>query len=142
MSIAAEHAVREWVNGLTALVGPGNPLSRGAFTIEQRSPADGAYATVTRTSEGVTRIVAEPGGPSIARMQFLVYAGTLTAAEQAAKALRAEVELLSGCPVRCGDTGVTILVADNYVGPFSIPHVGDTGEQFCYQVNADFMLAE
>jgi hypothetical protein len=142
VSVAAESAVRAWVNALP-ITGPGNPLSRGAYLHEQRSPADGAYAVLSRTSEGVTNVVAENDGAlSIARMQCLVYAGTEPAAELAAAALRSAIEKLAGSPQPCGTTGVTVLVTDNLLGPFLVPHYGATGEQFCFQINADFLLRQ
>lgn len=133
-------AIRQWINGRSDLVGIGNALPQGAFIREIRSPADGAYVVIARQSEGVTNVVAEPGGPQIVRIQHITYAGTEQASEAAAKALRAAIESLSGQPVVCGDTGIKILVADNYLGPFAIPPAPDAGEAYAYQVNADFVL--
>src|SRR5262249_21782028 len=124
------------------IVGEEQPLSRGAYLIEQRSPADGAYAVVLRTSEGVTSPVAEDGAIGVARMQFIVYAGTVDASENAGKALRALIETCTGLPQQCGDTNTRILVADNYLGPFAIPPAPDAGEVYAFQVNADFVLTE
>lgn len=143
MSVAAQLAIREWINARTDLVGEGLPLEGGAYLREQRSPAYGAYAVILRTSEGVTSVVAEAAAElGIARVQFLVYAGTEVKAELAAAALRKAFETLTGCPEPCGTTGVMVLVADNYLGPLFVPHVGDTGEEFCFQVNADFVLRD
>lgn len=141
MSVSAQAAIRAWINA-SPLVGEGNPLARGAYLTMQRSVADGAYAVVSRTSEGVTNVVAEDGAAAVARIQCLVFAGTEDASEASASALRKAFEGLSGLPQRCGDTGVTILVADNYIGPFLIPWAPDSGETFCHQVNADFVLTE
>lgn len=139
MSVAVQSAIRAWVNA-SPIVGDGQPLSRGAYLREQRSPADGAYTVLMRQSEGVTNFVAEDSGVSMARMQFLVYAGTEDAAENAAAALRSLIETLTGAPQLCGTTGVKILVSDNWVGPLQIPVAPDTGEIFAFQVNADFVL--
>lgn len=139
-SPSAQIALRAWVNARSDLVGEGNPIPQGAFVREIRSPADGAYVVLARQSEGVTNVTAEPGGPSIARIQSIVYAGTVEVAENAAGALRAAYESLSGCPELCGDTGVKVLVADNYLGPFAIPPAPDAGEVYAFQVNADFVL--
>lgn len=140
MSVAAQSAIRAWVNA-SSIVGDGNPLSGGAYLREQRSPADGAYAVLMRQSEGVTSVVAEQDGSmGVARMQFVVYAGTEDAAENAATALRSLIETLTGAPQPCGTTGVKILVSDNWVGPLQIPVSPDTGEIFAFQVNADFVL--
>ena len=138
MSIAAEAAVRAWINDLP-ITGEGNPLSRGAYLREQRSPADGAYAVIARQPEGVTYRVAEDGAVCTARIQCLVYAGTEESSEAAAAALMTEIERLTGCPEPCGP-GVRVLVTDNRSGPFQIPAGPDTGEQFAFQVNADFVL--
>lgn len=140
MAVAAQDAIRAWINNRADLVGEGNPLSRGAYVREQRSPADGAYVVLQRQSEGTTNVTAEPGGPSIARMQSLCYAGTQLAAENAAVALRKAYESLSGCPEMCGTTGVRVLVSDNWLGPFEIPPPPDQGEIYAFQVNADFVL--
>ena len=138
MAIAAEAAIRAWVNDpARGLAGNGNPLAHGAFLREQRSPSDGSYAVVARNPEGVGGVVAEDGAVAVARVQVQVFAGTEQAAEQAAAALRTGFESLTGCPERCGDTGVLVLVADNHNGPF---FVAGTSEQFCFQVGADFVL--
>lgn len=140
MSIAAEAAIRSWVNAQKTIVGEGNLLSRGAYLVEQRSPADGAYAVISRQSEGVTYPVAEDSSVCTARMQCVVYAGTAQAAELAADALLKQIERLTGCPERCGDAGVKVLVTDNRIGPFQIPAAADSGEIYAFQVNADFVL--
>ena len=135
--IAVERAIREWVNG-RPIVGPGQPLSGGAYNKLQRSPASGAYAVVQRNPEGLpVGPVAEDGSVVIARMQFMVFAIDVDAAEDAAAALRGEIESLTGRPEPCGTTGVTVLVTDNHNGPFAVP---GTAEEFCFQVGADFML--
>jgi hypothetical protein len=143
VSVAAQAAVRAWVNGRADLVGDGMPLSRGAYLKEQRSPADGGYAVISRSSEGVTSVVAEPAPVlAVARIQCLVYAGTEEASELAAAALRTAFETLTGNPEPCGDTGVTVLAAGNHLGPLFVPHPGDTGEIYSFQVNADFVLRD
>lgn len=143
MAVAAQAAVRAWLNSKTDLTGEGNPLSRGAYLTLQRSVADGAYAVVSRTSEGVTNVVAEDSeAGSVARIQCLVFAGTEEASEAAAKAVRAEFENLKGMPEPCGTTGMTVMVAFNHLGPFLIPWAPDSGEVYCHQVNADFLLRD
>lgn len=139
MAVSAQAAIRAWLNA-SPIVGEGKPLARGAYLIEQRSPADGAYAVLLRTSEGIERVVAEDGRIGVARMQFLIYAGTVVAAENAANAVRDLNETLSGAPQVCGDTGYRIMVADNHLGPFAIPPPPDNGEAYAFQVNADFLL--
>lgn len=83
--------------------------------------------------------MAEDEAVTTARIQAMVFAGTGEASENAASALRSAFEELTGCPERCGDTGVLVLCADNHNGPFL---VAGTSEQFCFQVGADFLLAE
>ncbi len=137
--MSAEAAVRAWVNDpARGLVGEGNPLVLGAYLVDQRSPAAGAYTVVSRNAEGVSGVVAEDDGAvTVARMQFMVYAGTIEAAGNAAAALRREIDTLTGLRQRCGDSGVTVLVADNRNGPFYVP---GTAEPYCFQVGADFLL--
>jgi hypothetical protein len=144
MAIAAQTAVREWINGRTTdLVGPGNPLPNGAYLLPQAVPETGAYTVVSRTSEGVTSVVAEdPSATSLARMQCLVFAGTIEASELAAAALRTAFESLRGNPEPCGNTGVWVLVTDNHIGPILIQWAPTHGEVYAHQVNADFVLAE
>jgi hypothetical protein len=55
-------------------------------------------------------------------------------------ALRNAFERLSGCPEPCGDTGYMVLVSENWIGPIDVPHVGNDGEQYAFQVGADFLL--
>lgn len=142
MSIAAEAALRAWCNGRVILGGPDDPSWRGVYLRQQASPADGAYGVISRNSEGVARSVAEDGAITTARMQVIVYAGTEEAAELAAAALRSEFELLAGAPEACGDTGVVVMVADNFYGPLFMPVPPDGGEVYSFQVGADFLLRE
>jgi hypothetical protein len=138
MSVPAEQAVRAWINGLPNLVGDGNPLSRGAYTLSQRSPGDGAYGIVARNPEGVpTGLVAEDSDVTVARIQVQVFAGTTEAAEDAAGALRDEIDRLNGRPEKCGDQPYLVLVTDTRNGPFYVP---GSHEEFCFQVGADFVL--
>lgn len=139
MSSAAEVAIRSWLNA-RPIVGEGSPLARGAYLREQRSPADGAYAVLTRTAEQPGGVVAEDGLVSKARLIASVYAGTEDAAEAAAVAVRNEFEKLTGCPEPCGTTGVTVYVAANHTGPVLVPVAADSGEIYCFQVTADFVL--
>lgn len=143
MSTAATAAITAWINARPGLTGDG-PLTRGAFEAGQdafRSPADGAYAHISRLTAGTRRApVAEDNDPSWARISAMVYAGTVDSAETAAAALSSAFQALQGCPEPCGDTGVTVLVSDGVVEPAYIPMPGVGGEQFCYQVTGDFLL--
>jgi hypothetical protein len=138
VSVPAEQAVRAWINGLPNLVGEGHPLSRGAYTLSQRSPADGAYGIVARNPEGQpSGVVVEDSEVTVARVQVQVFAGTTEAAEDAAGALRDEIDRLNGRPEPCGAGPWLVLVTDNRNGPFYVPGVN---EEFCFQVGADFVL--
>jgi len=142
MSVPVETALRAWINARTStLVGPGNPLSNGAFLRDQRSPADGAYAMVERSAESPATVVAEDGWFTNARLNCMVMAGTQQSAEAAAAALRSAFETLTGMPEWCGATGIRVLVADNHLGPVNLPQPPDSGELFTFQVSADFVLA-
>jgi hypothetical protein len=140
---SSESAIRAWINTNQALTGEGNPLSRGAYLAgkQPRSPADGAYALLTRANAGSGRqVVAEDSNPSLSRITALVYAGTIESAEAAAVALSEAWHGLTGVPEPCGDTGVTILVAANHIDPAFVPTPATGGEQYCFLVSAEFML--
>lgn len=140
--IAAESAVRAWVNGKADLVGEGNPLATGAFLRSVRSPAAGAYCMIARTG-GASAFVAEQSPDlATAHLTFLVYSATVEVAELAAAALATEIEGLTGTPqVADPDDGVWLLLAENLTGPITVPQPADSGELYCFQVAADFMLA-
>ena len=138
--IAAEEAVRAWVNTYPGLAGAGNPLAMGAFLRSQRSPASGAYAVLTSLPAQGAAAVAEDGAVSTVRVGALVYAGTVEAAEAAAAAYTSAVESLTGKPAPMGDSGVVCLVSDNVEGPAYIEQPADSGEEHCFSVNADFVL--
>jgi hypothetical protein len=143
MSVAAEAAVRAWVNGQAQLTGEGRPLSGGAYLGQQRSPASGIYAVLARSSQAAQQVVAEgPGDIDVARISAMVYGGTQEAAEAAAAALASAVEALSGSPQRAGDTGVLLLVSANLSGPMYVPMPSAGGEEFAFEVAADFMLTK
>jgi hypothetical protein len=84
--------------------------------------------------------VAEDNEPSMARITAHVYAGTIQAAEAAADALSNAWQDLNGCPERCGTTGVTVMVADDYSEPGYTPMPGSGGELHMFTTSATFML--
>jgi|SRR5579872_873337 len=141
----AETAVRAWVNANGDLTGtpaaPG-PLARGAYLIQQRSPADGAYAVLARQGGDAEPITAEPSPFDVARVIAVIRAGTVEAAERAANAYADAVKTLTGAPVACGDTGVIIRGHTNLTGPQFLPQPADSGEQYAFSVLADFILQE
>jgi hypothetical protein len=141
---SSESAIRAWINARKTLTGQGNPLSRGAFLAghRPRSPADGAYALLSRANAGTGRsVVAEANNPSLSRINALVYAGTVESAEAAAVALSEAFQALTGLPEPCGTTGVTVMVAGNHVDPAYIQQPGTGGEEHCFLVSAEFLLA-
>jgi hypothetical protein len=149
MPVEAEAAVRAWINANTALVDPdGNdderPLARGAYLRSQRSPADGPYVVLARTPPGGGEApVAEPAPElDVARFTFQVYAGTEDAAEHGAVALLKALGGLTGNPVPAGGTGIWILTHGLITGPTFIPAPASSGEQYCFMVTADLLLAD
>jgi hypothetical protein len=142
VSIAAEQAWAAWVNAHPGLVGPGNPLAGGAYLGAQvRSPANGAYAVGSRLSQAVPAVVAEDGSVDVARITALIYGGTVGSAEAAATAYANAVLALTGAPVLMGDSGVKCLASDNLSGPMYVEQPSGGGEQFTFEVAADFVMA-
>ncbi len=140
--MAAETAVREWVNSKPGLVGAGSPLGMGAFLRGQASPGDGAYAIVHRAGGSSDLVAEQDSNLALASIVFQVYSPTEDVAERAAAALATAIEQLTGSPEPCGQTGVTVLVSDRLQGPVHVPQPADSGEPYCFQVGADFTLAE
>jgi hypothetical protein len=142
MALSAETAIRDWINTRAGLTGEGNPLPRGAFLNgrQPRSPAHGAYALLIREAGAGGQVIAEDSDPSLARITAHVYAGTIEAAEAACSAVANAFQSLTGCPQRCGSTGVTVLVADNHTDPGYVPMPGAGGEQHCFTTSSTFML--
>lgn len=142
MSLPAEQAVRAWANSRTDLVGNGAPVSQGFYLLRQRSPASGQYGVMSRQSIATATVTAENAGEiDSARISTLIYGGTQEAAEDAAAAFASAVQSLTGRPVPCGDTGVLLLVHDNLSGPMFVPMPETGGEQFAFEVAADFILS-
>jgi len=142
VSIAAEAAWAAWVNAQPALVGDGNPLAGGAFLAAQvRSPAFGAYAVGARQSQPLPAVVAESGEVDVARISAVIYGGTVDSAEAAATAYANTVLGLTGAPVLMGDSGVRCLASDNLSGPMFVEQPGAGGEEFTFEVAADFVMA-
>jgi hypothetical protein len=147
--LAAEGAIRAWVNANRALVPAADdprpddwPISRGAYLRSQRSPADGAYVVLV-TTWGEEGPVAEPTSAlALTRVTFRCFAGTEEAAEQAASALAKALASLSGVPARCGDTSTWIRGHDQLTGPMFVPAGPDAGEEFCFQVSVQLLLAD
>lgn len=140
--IPGQTVLRAWINSKSSLVGPGHPLPGGAYLRQQASPATGAYAVVHTTGKpGDVTAEADPALATVS-LAFLVYSPAEEASEAAAKALATEIELLSGSPQPAGDSGYQVLVSDNLRGPLNVPQPADSGEPYCFQVMADFTLAQ
>jgi hypothetical protein len=138
--IEGMQALRAWLNGRSDLVGLGRPLADGAFTIEQASPSDGAYAVLASLNPQIRQVFAEDQSIITVRISFNVFAGTRESAGNAAAALRCGIDSLRGCPEACGDYPAWVHVSDNVVGPMFIPPQPGGGEEFCFNVSADFVL--
>jgi hypothetical protein len=143
VAVSAELAIRDWINANRVLVGPGRPLPKGAYLNgrQPRSPAVGAYCLLIREPGTPGGIVAEDREPSRARITAHVYAGTVDSAEAAAVALANAFQGLTGCPEPCGDSGVRVLVADNFSDPGYVPMPAAGGEQHMFTTSADFLFA-
>jgi hypothetical protein len=129
------------VNSRPDLVGPGNPLAGGAFLSHQvRSPANGAYAVGARLTQAFAPLVAEDGSVDTARISAVIYGGTTESAEDAAVAYAGEVARLTGLPTLMGDSGVICLVHDNLTGPQFVAQPAEGGEEFAFEVAADFVM--
>lgn len=134
--VPAVAAVLAWINAHPTLSGPGKPLDLGAFRARPRSPGHGAYVLLFRLDGSGALTAEEPADQ--ARIAGVVYAGTDDKAEVAAVAYANALEALSGAHVAMGDA--ICLVADDIVGPQFIDEHAGNGEQFAYQVDADFFL--
>jgi hypothetical protein len=144
MTVAAETAVRAWVNSRPDLVGtqgaPG-PLGHGAYLIGQVFPSGGAFAVISRQQGTPQQMTAEDDGSiDCAQVVAEIFGGTQSAAELAAAAYATAARSLTGSPVVMGDTGITCLVADNVTGPIDVPVPPDQGELYLFHVSADFYL--
>jgi len=139
--IAGDVAVRAWINGRADLVGPGNPIAGGAFDKEEASPQGGAYVRVDSTQGRLDTVAEQDPALATCGCSMLVYSQTKEAASTAAAALAAVVNSLNGNPEPAGASGITVLMADTVLGPVYVPQPQTGGEQFCYQVSADFLLA-
>jgi hypothetical protein len=143
VAVAAETAIRAWINARADLTAAGGPLALGAYLNgrQPRSPAAGAYALLIREpGQSSVGVVAEAIDPSTARITAHVYAGTIEAAEAGATALANAWQTLGGSPEPCGGTGVTVLVAGNFSDPSYVPMPATGGEQHCFSTSADFLL--
>jgi hypothetical protein len=95
-----------------------------------------------RLTEQFAPFMAEDEAIDTARISAIVYAGTTEAAEDAAVAYANTVARLTGAPQLMGDTGVLCLVHDRLTGPQFVAQPGEGGEEFAFEVAADFVMLQ
>ncbi|MFI7468137.1 hypothetical protein [Nonomuraea sp. NPDC049646] len=134
--IPAITVVRDWLNSLDTLVGPGRPLAQGVFREGIRSAADGAYAVISRIGRAGD-LVSEDLLDS-PRISASIYAGTDTAAELAAVAYANTLAALTGAATAMGDH--QCLIADDIVGPLLVDNHDSEREEWQYLVDASLYL--
>lgn len=134
--VAAVTLVRAWITSQTGLVGPGKPITLGAFRQHPRSPGHGAYILLSRIGRAGD-LVAEELIDS-PRISASIYAGTDEAAELAAVAYANAVAALAGQPATVG--AATFLLADDVVGPLLVDNHDSEREQWQYLVDASFYV--
>lgn len=125
----AEQVARDWINSLTALVGEGNPLPKGAHL----NPLHGdhvAYAEIQLTGGSAALSAENPD--QRAALSFLVYGRTREAAARAATALANELEAMNGAKTATVGADM-VLIADNVTAPLWSPD----GPAARYLVSAD-----
>lgn len=113
-------AARTWINSRTErLVGPGNPLQKGAHLKELQGAADTCYAWLTLLSPTTTGGGAE-SAQMYARISASIYGPTIDAVTRASVALADEIAVyLAGQWTVVGDPPdqVQIWVGDDIAGP-------------------------
>jgi hypothetical protein len=116
-------AGRAWINAQDDLVGPGNPLQKGAHLKKLDGAADTCYAWLSLLpGTGITGAAESP--QMFARITASVYGPTLEAVTRASVALAdALVTRLAGqwTQVQVGDSTVQIWVGDDLTGPSDSP---------------------
>lgn len=142
--LAAEAAVRAWLNdpktGLNDGHG-GGPLARGVYLRSQRSPADGAYAILAVAGSPEPGIAEQSDVLALTRVTCRIFAGTEEMAEESAAAVTRAFGALTGVPAPCADTSIWILSHDQLSGPTYVQAGPDAGEQYCFQVSCQLLLA-
>lgn len=124
--VDAVGAARAWINSReSTLVGPGHPLTKGAYLRELDGAADKCYALLTLLPGTAARGGAESGGGQMhARIQAAVYGPTLEAVSLASVALADEVATaLAGqwTTVELSSGPVQVWVGDDISGPSDLP---------------------
>lgn len=131
----AEGAVFQWVNTLTTtLVGPGNPLPKGATLDQLRGAAPDCYAWISQVGGGTWFGAENPD--QRARISAQVYGPTKQSALLAAAAYAEALVGLNGRPVAVTGARILLVDSDTISGPLWLP---DT-DLPRYVVDADFFL--
>lgn len=122
--VDAVGAARTWINSrTTTLVGPANPLQKGAHLRELQGAADTCYALLTMLPGTGLGGGAESGWMT-ARIQAEVYGPTLEAVTRASVGLADELATHLGgqwTDVQVGAQLVRIWVGDDITGPSDLP---------------------
>lgn len=122
--VDAVGAFRDWVNSRTStLVGPGNPLQKGAFLRDHDGAADRCYA-VLNLLPGTTAAGAAESPQMYARVSASIYGPTIDAVTKASVAYADEIVTnLAGqwVTVRSGADAVQIWCGDDVAGPSDLP---------------------
>jgi hypothetical protein len=113
-------AVKDWINSRNTLVGPGNPLAKGAHFKRLRGAAVATYALLEEQLISGMSADSPENPDQVAVISAQVYGGTREAATAAAVALCREIENgLAGIPAVVGTT--VLRVADDIQGPSWAP---------------------
>lgn len=122
--VDAVGATRAWINSRTAaLVGPTNPLTKGAYLRDHEGSAEKCYAVLSMLA-GTGAAGAAESPQMHARISAQVYGPTLDAITKASVALADEIlTQLAGqwTVVGAGADAVQIWVGDDIVGPYDLP---------------------
>lgn len=119
----AEAVVRDWVNSLTAVVGQGRPLVKGATLDRLRGAASVAYVLVSQVGGGEALNQESPIQRAIISGQ--IFGPSKERARVGADAYADALSSLNGRPVRLTNAGkygvVDLLFADSISGPLWAP---------------------
>lgn len=133
--VDAEGAFAAWVNAQTDLVGPGNPLPKGALLNRLRTAAPAPYVWLTQVGGGAGMGAESPD--QRARMSGRVYGPTKESAGVAAAAYaEVLVSRLAGQQIPVPGGAAVLLVGDDLTGPLWAPD----GDEPAYLVDVDVYL--
>lgn len=115
--VDAEAAARDLVNGMSALVGAGNPMPKGALLEPLRT--DAVAHCIAQVTGGAAALSVE-NPDDRASVTYVVHGRTREASAKAATALANELEALGGIQ-RAAGSDAACLVADNVQRPIYAP---------------------